>query len=362
MAFRLGDYVVYGELRNTRNYSTFGFIVLRAEEESEETVIHLELTGDCEDDLKGKHFRFRPREGDPMSQVYDPEAHRGFQFRQIGPTGNMSAKEWVRTFDCPVEEFLRRSKLGEPPPTVWRRRLYLEWYSQNGRVVIEMADPILEECIREPKNDDDEGEWNPIPHLTLPPDLPGTERKPVLDVTIVDFEADEVEHITIEPSPDEDDDAFDTVPPNLQRELDREARAIDSVIQGRDSDEDEDLAEIGLIDRCYEEGKGKPIRSFLKDFDKLPRPETLDDEAVEGELKGLLVQLAMVNVAIHVCEHFTPRDCYRLLLDEILNDHDAFAEIIGTGWVQNYMTSEFCSQCEAQAEEDYRKYSEEKSE
>ncbi|MCL4695346.1 MAG: hypothetical protein KJ060_22880, partial [Candidatus Hydrogenedentes bacterium] len=210
------SYTANCETRNTKHYSTFGRLVLRAAEEGEETAIHLELTGDCDDDLKGKHFRFRPREGDPMSEVYDPEKYRGFQFRQIGPTGNMSAKEWVRTFDCPMEEFLQRSRLGEPPPTVWRRRLYLEWYSQNGRVVIEMADPILEECVREPKDDDDEGEWIPIPHLALPPDLPGIERKPVLDMTEADFETGEVEHITIEPTAD-DDDEFDTPPTNLQR-------------------------------------------------------------------------------------------------------------------------------------------------
>ncbi len=361
MALRLGEYVVYGEIRNTGNYSTAGLLVLRSVPDADEAIIHLALTGNCGQDLKGKHFRFRPREGEPHQATFDPACFDGVQYRQIGPTGTMTATGWVRVFDCPVEEYLKRSKLGEPPPTVWRRRLYLEWYSQNGRVLIEMADPILEECIRPPTGEKDEGEWIPIPHLTLPPDLPGTERQPDLGITTFEVDGDEthIEHWSIRDASDDDEDEFSTAPDELQRQLDKEARAIDRAIQDREHAADEDLAELELMDQCLEHSLRRPVMSLLKDIDKLPRPETLDDEAVEAELKKILTQLAMLNVALDVCDHCTPRDCYRMLLDEMLTDNETFEELIGTGWAQHMMISEYCPKCQAEAEEEYREYMEE---
>ena len=68
----------------------------------------------------------------------------GLTWEQIGPTGTMTADRQVRVFDCSFEEFYRRVKLDEPPPTQWKRCLYLEWFSQNGRVVLELPDPVLE--------------------------------------------------------------------------------------------------------------------------------------------------------------------------------------------------------------------------
>jgi len=353
MAFRLGEYVVYGELRNTQNYKTFGIIVLRAKAGDDETVIRVELTGDCERDLKGKCFRFRPREGDPLQEVFDPKKYEGFQHIQIGATGLMTANEWVRTFDCSVEEFLQRSNLGEPPPTAWRRRLYLEWYSQNGRVLVEMADPVLEECVRQPKGEDDEGDWAPIPHLALPPGLPGSEKQPGLGVTTVDFDGDEahIEHFTVRQEPEEEGDEYGTVPDDLQRELDQEARAIDRAIRGREPEDEDVTAATEFIDHCLKYSETRPVISLLDGTDKLPRPETLDDEAVEAELKGLLTQLAMLNVALDVCEHCTPRDCYRMLLDEMLAESETFEGFIGTGWTYHMMTSEFCPKCLAEDED-----------
>jgi hypothetical protein len=355
MAFRLGEYVVYGEIRNTHHYSTSGFLVLRGKEEGEVTVVHLALTGDCDQDLKGKCCRFFARENDPLQEVFDPAKYEGLQYRQIGPTGTMTAKEWVRTFDCSTEEFLQRSNLGEPPPTVWRRRLYLEWYSQNGRVVVEMADPVIEECVRQPEGEDDEGDWAPLPHLALPPDLPGSKRTPGMEATTFHIEGDDVhiEHWSARKNSEPEKDEYDTDPDHLQRELDKEARAIERAIRGLDPTDEDVSPEMELMDQCLEHSESRPVISLLEDIDKLPRPETLNDEAVEAELKGLLTQLAMLNVTLDVCDHCTPRDCYRLLLDEMLSESETFEELIGTGWAQHMMTSEFCPKCLAEAEEEY---------
>lgn len=58
MAYRLGDYVVYGEIYNHNHYSTHGNIALLGNTEEDVHVIHLALTGDCNPDLQGKGFRF----------------------------------------------------------------------------------------------------------------------------------------------------------------------------------------------------------------------------------------------------------------------------------------------------------------
>ena len=143
MAFRLGDKVISGELFNTQNYSVHGWLALRGADQP----LVLNLTGNCDPDLRGKHIRFEarsvPERDDSTSCQANPDLS-GIAWQQVGPTGTMTAARMVKVSDYPPAEFYIRSKLGEPPPTEWKRCLYLEWYSQNGRVVMELADPVLE--------------------------------------------------------------------------------------------------------------------------------------------------------------------------------------------------------------------------
>lgn len=339
--------MVYGELRNNRGYFTFGILALRGDSPESATVVRLDLTGNCGKDLHGKAFRFRPS-GDPQQgPVFREDEHPGFQIRQIGPTATMTAQDWVRALPCSVEEYVHRSKLGEPLPTKWARRLYLEWYSQNGRVVVEMAGPIVEECTREPKGQDDEGEWAPLPNLALPPDERPTGGP---DITLIRLDDDgnaQVEHIEPPDPHDERDTASESLLADLQRVLDAEASAIDRVLQ----DDESGIAEHELMDHCIQHGERQPIDAMLGDFRKLPPPEDLDDRALEVQLKSVLGRLAMIGVALGVCEHYTPRDCYRLLRDTILPDEKAYEELVGTGWVQNFSTHEYCRACDAEFEE-----------
>lgn len=351
MAYRLGDYLLYGELRNATRYSTHGHIVLRGETDAEPVTVILNLTGDCDPDLRGKHVRFMPENPDSDGPAFRWDEHKGFQDRQVGPTGTMTAEGWVRTFECSVDEFLRRSKLGEPPPTTWKRRLYLEWFSQNGRVVIELGGVIVEECIREPRkgDDDDEGEWAVIPNLALPPELDTSPKPAGPSFTVINVEGDtaRVEHWTPH-SPERDTGEDDP----LERQFGDEAAAIDRALHD-EGKYDQDMYETELIDYCIEHAEEKPIIELLGDAGKLPMPEDLDDDQVEAQLKGLLGQMAMLGVALDVCEHYTPRECYRLLRDTILHDNSTYEELIGTGWVTHIMTSEYCKACEEQFEREY---------
>jgi hypothetical protein len=344
MALRLGDYVVYGELYNRRNYSTHGQIALRGAAEGEETVVRVELTGNCDADLRGKGFRFMPRD-DGDGPIFVEGDFPGFQIQQIGATGSMTAQGWVRALPCDVGEYMRRCELGEPPPTPWKRRLYLEWFSQNGRVVIEMADPIVEECTRQPRNFEDEGEWRELPNLALPPE--SVIGNPPLgpDITSIRIEGDDV-HVEHWRPTGELEGSDDPTAGSLQRQLDAETRAIERSIRDDEpwNDGDDAVAEVELMDYCIDHADDVPLRSFLKG-EELPRPEDLDDVAVEAQLKSLLAELALAGVALDVCEHFTPRDCYRLLVDTVLDEGKQFNELVGTGWVTHVSTWEYCAAC-----------------
>jgi hypothetical protein len=360
MAIRLGEYVVYGELYNTANYSTHGVIALRAREEGEETVVRLDLTGNCDPDLRGKGFRFWPEEPAASGEVFRLKEHKGFQDRQIGPTGTMTAQGWARVLPCPAEEFERRAKLGEAPPTEWKRRLYLEWYGQNGRVVVEMAGVIVEECTRPAKGTDDEGDWAPLPNPEPHPDLPPERPQPGLGIVVERLDGDkiEIEHWATPPGEDAcsagegleeeglAEGAGELMPASLQKVLDEQSAAIDRAIRGESGDEDDSLIpELELMDYCIDHGDAKPMGLLLGSVEHLPPPDELGDEEIEARLKALLARMAMLGVALDVCEHFTPRDCYALLRDKILPEENAFEELIGTGWAQHVMTHEHCPRC-----------------
>ncbi len=68
MAFRIDDYFLFGELNNVHNYCTWGYLQLLGLD----TAVHVHLTGNLSDDLRGKKIRF---EAATMPSV-DPEGSR----------------------------------------------------------------------------------------------------------------------------------------------------------------------------------------------------------------------------------------------------------------------------------------------
>lgn len=350
MAYRLGEYVVFGELYNTRHYTTHGWILLRGESPGRNTTLYLNLTGDCDLDLKGKHFRFQSEETLMEGPVFRAEEHPKLQLRQIGPTGTFTAEGWVRAMPCSVEEYVRRAALGEPPPTTWQRHLYLEWSGQNGRVVIELAGVVVEECIHESMKDEPPL-WVPVPNNAQHPDM--TESCPTCgpEITVISLEGDtaQVDHwIPVAPD-DEDEEDNDSLPDELRQALKADAASIDRAIRdGVEDENDEDPCDVELIDYCIEHSEEKPVTSFFGDLAQLPDPDQLDDGEVEAQLKSVLGRLAMLGVTVDLCDHFTPRGCLRLLKERILRDAGVFEELIGTNWVTHIMTSEYCAQCTAE--------------
>ena len=108
-----------------------------------------------------------------------------------------------------------------------------------------------------------------------------------------------------------------------------------------------------LMDELIERGPGQPLGMLFDEPLKLKPIEGLDEAAAEQQLKILLAQLAMYGVAVHMCEHFTALDTYRLIIEHLAPEEGAYPELRGTGWVQNFDTGESCPQCEAEFEKNF---------
>ncbi|GMU24120.1 MAG: hypothetical protein AMXMBFR13_41970 [Phycisphaerae bacterium] len=369
MAYRLGDVVVCGELLNTRKNCTHGWLGLRGVNRC----VHFELTGNPAPDLAGRHIRFKARGYDQTQPVQEDDSAptqdghpdesalldeaactsdrqqleaaglAGFAWQQIGPTGDMTAVRRVRVSDCPPKEFYLRCTLGEPPPTTWKPCLYLEWYSQNGRVVIELVDPEIEYVAGEPADKD-------LPEL----DEKAQARSPgdsAVDRNVFEDESSDEDSPWID---DEEDagDEYKLISDELQRELDRQARETDRAVRDP-GDADDIIQHLELMDDLIERGEGEPIGTLFDEPVKLPAPDSLDDEQVEAAFKSLLGQLAMFGIALDMCPHYSPREAYRLLLDHVLLEEHAYPELRGTPWIQHYGTSDHCEACRLEFERDH---------
>lgn len=342
MALRLGDYVIRGELNNTKDYSTFG----RLELAGAEAPFAFELTGNCDPDLRGKRIRF---EAAP-SYENPPELPK-VAGHLIGVTGTITAANWGKAFECSTKEFVRRASFGEPPPTTWKRLLYFEFYSQHGRTLIELLGPKLEYDAGGVDGED----WRPLPEqerrteALAEPDFP--------EIVVV-HRTGEVEHIDPREYLDQHE-ASDTMS-RLQRLLDSQNDAVERAIRG-ESDKDSDdidgcIAEMELMDYLIDHKEGDPLALAFQTPRRLPLPDEIPEDQIEPLLKSLLAELALFNIALHVCEHYSLRDTYRLLVEKLHDEWTYHPELAGTGWVQNYMTSEYCPKCDEECDRDYEEF------
>ncbi|MFC7338378.1 hypothetical protein ACFQY0_14385 [Haloferula chungangensis] len=155
MAHRIDEVLVRGEIDNTQEGKTTGWLWLLGRSEP----VTLDLVGDCWRDLAGARLKFRnqaPRRGagEELSRI------------QKGVVGDMTASRKAKVPDCPLDEFAARCDAGEDVPLVWKNSLYLEWFSDvDGRVVIETTDFELELSDNEWRMDSDAEEAQKLANL-----------------------------------------------------------------------------------------------------------------------------------------------------------------------------------------------------
>ncbi|MEM1063459.1 MAG: hypothetical protein AAGJ97_14135, partial [Planctomycetota bacterium] len=190
MTWNLDGLTVRGEIDNSRPHSVTGWLKLAGEP----IPLTLTLTGDCGRELRGKRFRFespRALSGRPaIASLSDDEV----AWQQVGPTGSIN---------------LERNGDGAP------LRLEIEWFGQNGRVVMRMTKPVIEFVTEEVSDlETPPGRDAGRPRPDEPTDLDG----PHTDPTAWEGQSSE----------DADDDPYELFPAELHRMFDADAKHVDA--------------------------------------------------------------------------------------------------------------------------------------
>ena len=154
MAWRPSEWVTSGEIDNTTLGWTVGWIKI----EGRDQPLQLKLAGNCHPDLAG--WKFRVVRTEPIPEWAEPLNHLdSIATDQSGHVGDVTADQDIKHFECSDTEFVERSYAGDQPPTVWRKALYLEWFSnKNGRCVIQST-RLAVERIGERAFELSEEEW-----------------------------------------------------------------------------------------------------------------------------------------------------------------------------------------------------------
>ncbi len=357
MAWRLGDYVVSGELINLRRNSVHGWLDF-----GDDHGVRFDLAGNLSGELAGRHVRFAATPRPPTDSTDAPDLAE-LDMQQIGVVGAVSLK-MVRVPRVPIDDFIRLSKLGEPPPTDEKLCLYLEWFSQNGRVVAEIVDPQIE-YVTEDEAARPAVEPEPLPEQTggEGPGIVGDQMDDEGQVHETDFTADE---------DDEEDDPYNLFPADFDETLiasntyerptaeppDNEVaatelvrRSWDEVIPGIDP---ETKRMYEQWDEMVEGTNDVPLSTLFDPPIQLPPVDQLTDEKASELFNTLLARLALHRVALDMCEHFSPRDAYRYLVEEVLPEAHIYPNLPATGFIRHYSTWEHCPQCDAEFEAEYQ--------
>jgi len=347
MALRLAEIVVSGEIYNTRKNSVHGVLEFRGCDRP----VSIQLTGNCDPDLAGRGFRFEVRER-PSREIRSTNEQdlnqQRFAWMQIGSTGTMTADRKVRDFDCSIEEFLRLSKLGRQPPTEWKRCLYLEWYSQNGRVVLELVDPVIEflddNLDQAPQTAssslDESGEVE-----QMEADSSESEE----DWNESDLESDIGFSMDSPGFGLEDDDPYGLFSEDMEHEISQSSKSSD----WKPEIDEETLQQWAQWDEIIDGTKDVPMSTLFDPPMKLTPESNLSDDEVKLALSVLLSRLALHCIALDMCEHSTPRDAYRYLTEDILKNEAIHPDLRPSGFVRHYSMSEECEACQKEFDDQY---------
>ena len=346
MALRLNDDIIAGGvINNTERNSIRGHIYFK----THEFPLIINLTGNCTNQFAGRHLRFTVRDQDITSD-FDRSI---LADQQIGPPGNMYI-DYVRWFPGTVEQAYLRSKLGEPPPMYWKPRLYFEWYSQNGNIVLELLDPTIE------FNDKQHPEklFIPDPPFADPNNPPKCEPPKITEVSFDEegnFNTEDISASFSDENNSEDIDPYNLFPENIDDIIKDEA---DSGFVNEPDEKTKKLFE--QMDIVTYGTKDEPICTLFDPPIQLPNEDTLSDEQIDDKFHELLMRLAMLSIALDMCKHYTPRKAYKLITETLLKEEQVYPGLPGTGYVQHYMTHEFCEECDKEMEEEYKDIDKEK--
>ena len=253
------------EIDNIRKGTVAGWLAMR----DEDLRVHLWLSGDATPGLEGRRVRFATVEPDTGAN-HPRHSTSGLHGEQIGPAGRM---------------FLRRPSGGGAKRRA-RLRVILEWFSQNGHVLVEADVAELEQGAGEP--------------LAV-----GRRRN------------DELE-----------DGAYESFETGEDRVRSRVDRVLDEF--------------SGVFDEV-------PVGSLLGSRMGLVAPNDVEGDGSSGILLAhvnrILARLAREWIAVDICEHFDTRDTYRFLWRLVHDESITVPRRRGRGVIERFLTHEACPAC-----------------
>lgn len=370
MALRIEQSVLRGEIRNSRKNSVSGWLEVlkkhtqRGQISTETAVIAISLAGNLAGEFSGRDFRFRVREQDITG--VDAALAEDFHLQQVGVMGD-SLYRMVRVPLIPMEEFMNSLQRGDSPPEEQRVSLYLEWFSQNGRVVLELLDPKLEFDGSYIEFADSEPGENPIANSSLPPSMTTFIRQndgsfEVFDDSNSLSQSDEDTEPT-EALQTDSEDLFNLFQAGLEDQIRLSAaqetpdtfnEPTEASATNRPSWEDlipginaETKALYEQWDEVLHGENDEPLMWLFEEPLSLPKPAALTDEKQAWEvLSTLLGAMALRGVAFEMCPHFSAMDAYRLLIEELLPEANVHPNLVQSGFICHYCSWEFCDKCQ----------------
>ncbi|MEI7699062.1 MAG: hypothetical protein WCK86_04650 [Planctomycetia bacterium] len=370
MALRIEQSVLRGEIRNSRKNSVSGWLEVlkkqtqRGQTSTETAIVAISLAGNLAGEFSGKDFRFRVREHDITG--IETALSEDFHLQQVGVMGD-SLYRMVRVPLIPTEEFLEAVRRGDAPPEEQRVSLYLEWFSQNGRVVLELLDPRLEFDGSYLEFADPEPGENPDLNASLPPSMTTIVRRDdgsfeVFDDSNSPLWAEEDIEPTEAPQT-ESEDIFNLFESGLEDRIRQSAGQetpdfapdkAEAPATNRPSWEDlipginaETKALYEQWDEVLHGRNDEPLMWLFEEPLSLPKPADLRDEQQAWEvLATLLGAMALRGVAFEMCPHFSAGDAYRLLIEELLPEANVHPNLVQSGFVCHFNSWEFCDECQ----------------
>jgi hypothetical protein len=368
MAIHIGGAVLKGEIRNSKRNTVSGWIELdRAavhdgqSRESQDLLMLFELTGNLVGELAGRNFRFEaPR---PETEMIDRCLGADFVMRQMGVMGD-SRLHSVGVRPVSANDSLEPHEAGLDPPGAELPCLTIRWFGQNGSVILDLINPKIEF----------EGSYNdladPVPEPLPPANEAGAG---VEEDMLVDGDGNTDHSSTEEEADPAGEIAYGLFPDDFEEQI-RNSAAVDDVDGTYDPSSDASTTKMGRgraekrdwdevipgitpeTKAMYEQWdevidglKDEPLTWLFQGPLQLPKPEQVEDEDHAWRMLQLLLsEMAMRGVAFHMCEHYTAMRAYQLLIDEILPEAHVHPNLIATGFTQNYMTHEFCDECNAE--------------
>ena len=258
-------------------------------------------------------------------------------------------------------------------------RFYLEWFSQDGIVSVELASPKAAVGTRigylnfdaswpdipisrriSARTDNtakpDDSPQNPLPDTgprttdrpTPAAKVSGTTEWPEADLPKEELQDQEPMDLV------EEDPNLEFPQAQLEAELfEREWKKLDSRWQLEPSADENDAARTAYPSGLNRPSESQPLTGLFDPPIALPPADKVrDNRQAEALVLLILARLALHRVAVEICEHCSPLTTYKILLENILpqgsaHETEATRAAGRREAIQRYTTSVFCPICAA---------------